>query len=161
MDIFENNYNAWHMKNLMLTLIFIVGLAFNDVSAQILDPVKWQFGSKRLSEKEAVIFIKATIDNGWHLYSQHVAADGPQATKFTFIPSDAFTLLGKTAEPKAKTTFENVFKMDVAYFDSEVVFQQRIKLADGKPTVKGNVMYQVCNDTECIPGEKNFSVIVN
>jgi hypothetical protein len=41
-------------------------------SAQILKPVKWSYGAKKISATEAVVFIKANIDGGWHLYSQTV-----------------------------------------------------------------------------------------
>lgn len=137
--------------------LFNINCAF----AQILEPVKWQFGSKKINLKEAVVFIKATIENGWHLYSQHVEDSGPQATTFTFNPSGDFKLIGNTAEPKAKTVFEPVFNMNVPYFDSEVVFQQRVKVISGQPTIKGTIVYQVCNDERCIPGEKDFVVRVN
>lgn len=44
-------------------------------SAQILNPVKWSYAAKRINSKEAIVYLKATIDNGWHIYSQNIAAD--------------------------------------------------------------------------------------
>ncbi len=35
--------------------------------AQIENPVKWAYAAKRTSPTEAIVFIKASIDNGWHI----------------------------------------------------------------------------------------------
>src|SRR5690606_3670412 len=78
------------------------------VSAQILQPVKWQFGAKKINNEEAVVFIKAAIDEGWHIYSQHVEEGGPVKTTISFTPSNDYSLVGKTAEPKPKVKHEDV-----------------------------------------------------
>jgi len=148
------------MKKITLVIAALLA-AVTGVSAQILKPVKWQFGAKKISNDEAVVFMKATIDNGWHIYSQHVEEGGPIRTSFTFTPSADFTLVGKPAEPKPKTKREEVFGMDVAYFDKEVVFQQRIKLKKGETTVKGVVEYMACDANQCLPpDEVEFTVAV-
>lgn len=148
------------MKNFLLAAIICL-IAATGVSAQIVKPVKWQFGAKKINKDEAVIFMKATMDNGWHIYSQHVAEGGPIKTSFAFAPSNDFTLLGKTAEPKPKVKYEDVFSMDVGYFDKEVVFQQKVKLKKGATTVKGTVEYMACDAERCLPpDEVPFSVPV-
>ena len=151
------------MKTIRLIIAVSMGMIAHHATAQILKPVTWQFGTKKLADKEVIIFIKATIDDGWHLYSQHVGEGGPEPTKIVFNPSKDFVLQGKTAEPKAETVFEEVFKMNVPYFDSEVVFQQRLKLNNGNKdtAIKGTITYMVCNDTQCIPDEKDFTIVVN
>jgi hypothetical protein len=53
-------------KFLFLTLVF-TSLMFLQSKAQILTPVHWSYGAKKISSTEAVVFIKATIDNGWHV----------------------------------------------------------------------------------------------
>lgn len=129
--------------------------------AQILEPVKWQFGAKKINDSEAVIFMKATIDNGWHIYSQHVEEGGPIKTSFTFNATNDYTLVGKPAEPKPKTKHEEVFGMDVSYFDKEVVFQQKVKLNKGATTVKGSVEFMACDATQCLPpDEVEFTVAI-
>ncbi len=148
------------MKNFLLAAIVFL-IAATGVSAQIERPVKWQFGAKKISKDEAVVFMKATMDNGWHIYSQHVEEGGPIKTSFTFTPSGDFTLVGQTAEPKPKVKHEEVFKMDVGYFDKEVVFQQKVKLKKGQTTVKGAVEYMACDAERCLPpDEVTFAVAV-
>ena len=141
--------------------VAILLFASTGAFAQILEPVKWQFGAKKLNENEAVIFMKATIDNGWHIYSQHVEEGGPIKTSFTFNPSSDYALVGKPAEPKPKTKHEEVFGMDVSYFDKEVVFQQKVKLNKGATTVKGAVEFMACDATQCLPpDEVEFTVAI-
>lgn len=148
------------MKKLTL-LVAVIFFAISGAVAQIHDPVKWTVASKKLNSKEAVIFIKATIQSGWHIYSQNIAPDGPTPTVFTFSPSKDYTLNGKTAEPKAATKYEEVFKMNVGYFTKEVVFQQKVKLNKGTATVKGSVEYQTCDKTQCLPPmDYAFSVVI-
>jgi thiol:disulfide interchange protein DsbD len=129
--------------------------------AQILTPVHWSYGAKKIGKNEAVVFIKATIDDGWHLYSQFVKDGGPVKTTITFPPSASYTLIGKTVEPTPITRNEKVFNMDVSFFEHEVVFQQKIKLKAGQATVKGTLEYMTCNDNKCLPPDNlDFSVPV-
>lgn len=148
------------MRKVVLAAV-VLCFAATGAFAQILEPVTWQFGAKKISEDEAVVFIKATMDKGWHIYSQHVADGGPIKTSFSFSPSADYTLVGKPAEPKPKTKYEEVFSMDVGYFDKEVVFQQKIKLKKGATTVKGAVEFMACDADQCLPpDEVEFAVAV-
>ena len=129
--------------------------------AQILNPVKWQFGAKKVNDNEAVVFMKATMDQGWHIYSQHLEEGGPIKTSFTFNPSADYDLVGKTAEPDPKSKYEEVFAMDVGYFDKEVVFQQKVKLKKGATTIKGAVEFMACDAEQCLPpDEVTFAVAI-
>lgn len=148
------------MKKFSLLIVAVL-LTVTGALAQIHNPVKWSVAHKKLNSKEAVIFIKATIQNGWNIYSQTVADGGPLPTKFTFPTSKEYTLNGKTIEPTPKVKHEEVFKMDVPYFTNEVVFQQKVKLVKGTATVKGMVEWQACDKSQCLPpDEYNFTVTV-
>ncbi|SEQ77680.1 protein-disulfide reductase DsbD domain-containing protein [Pedobacter rhizosphaerae] len=142
---------------LLATVLFSVAGAF----AQIEKPVTWSYAAKKVSKTEAVLYLKATIEDRWHIYSQNVKDGGPVKTTFTFSPSKEFSLVGKTVEPKAIVKFEDTFKMNVAYFEKSVIFQQKVKLNKGTTTVKGKVEYMVCNDRQCLPPEEvEFSIPV-
>jgi hypothetical protein len=124
------------------------------VKAQILKPVKWSYGSKRLSPTEAVVFLKADIDPGWHVYSQHVPDGGPVKTSFIFLSSTAYLIDGPVTEPHPVVKFEKVFNMNVSYFGTHVIFQQKVKLKTSRPvTLKGTLEYMTCNDRQCLPPE--------
>jgi len=146
-------------KNIVLTLfVILMGLS---AYSQILKPVTWSYAFKKTGPNEAIVYIKAAIDEGWHLYSQNVKEGGPVKTTFTFAPSGSYSLIGKTIEPKAISKFEHTFKMDVSYFEKAVVFQQKVKLKGKNATIKGNVEFMVCDDKQCLPPESiDFSVQV-
>ncbi len=147
------------MKKVLFLCLCILGLS--SAKGQILTPVKWSYAAKKINGKEAVVFIKATIDQGWHLYSQHIQDGGPVKTSFTFEKSSGYQLNGQTAEPKPITKYEETFGMNVSYFENAVVFQQKIKLSGSLNTVKGKLEYMVCNDQQCLPPEEiNFTVPV-
>lgn len=147
----------------MKKLFFLAGAILLSVQlqAQILTPVHWAYGFKKTSATEAIIFMKATIDEGWHIYSQNMKDGGPVQTKFTFLVAKGYTLVGKTIEPTPITHFEKAFSMDVSYFATTVTFQQKIKLSAGQATVEGTLEYMTCNDHQCLPPEDiEFSVAV-
>ena len=148
------------MKKLTLVLsmvLFTVAAAF----AQIEKPVTWAYVAKKTSKTEATLYIKASVDDKWHIYSQNIKSGGPVKTTFAFSPSKDFALVGKTMEPKAIVKYEDTFKMNVSYFEDEVIFQQKIKLNKGATVVKGKVEFMVCNDKQCLPPEEvEFSIPV-
>ncbi len=148
----------------MKKLVLIISLWLTSAAAfaQIATPVKWAYAAKKVSSTEAVVFFKATIDDGWHIYSQHVKEGGPVATEFAFAPSKEYTLVGAPAEGTPLTKYESVFKMNVSYFEKSVIFQQKIKLKSPAATVvKGKFTYMTCNNRQCLPPEDvNFSIPV-
>lgn len=148
------------MKKITLLVSMVLFTMFG-AFAQIEKPVTWAYSAKKTSSTEAVLYIKATIEDRWHIYSQNVKDGGPVKTTFTFAPSKDFSLLGKTIEPKAITKYESTFKMNVSYFEKSVIFQQKVKLNKGATTIKGKVEFMVCNDKQCLPPEEvEFSVPV-
>ncbi|MBB2150141.1 protein-disulfide reductase DsbD N-terminal domain-containing protein [Pedobacter gandavensis] len=148
------------MKKISLMIAFVL-FAVIGASAQIEKPVTWSYAAKKISKTEAVVYIKATMESGWHIYSQTLKSGGPQPTSFSFAASKDYTLVGKTTEPKATTYFDENFKMNVSYFGNSVVFQQKIKLNKPTATVKGKVEFMVCNDSKCLPPEEvSFSISV-
>jgi len=144
-------------KLLFLLIVFAMGLS---ALAQITHPVKWSYAAKRLNNNEAVVFLKATIQDDWHIYSLDGKAGGPVKTSFTFSPSKDYKLSGKPIEPIPKSKFEKSFGFNVGYFEKEVVFQQKIRLNSSDETfIKGKLEYMTCNDIHCNPPEDiDFSI---
>jgi hypothetical protein len=144
--------------------IFVLAMLLSfqkNVSAQIETPVKWSYAAKKINPKEAVVSIKATINDGWHIYAQNMKDGGPVKTSFTFLPSKQYSLTGKTTEPQPISHFEKSFNMDVSYFEKMVIFQQKIKLKAAQTIVKGSLAYMVCNDHKCLPpSDLDFSVTI-
>ena len=143
---------------LLFTMLLFTVLG---ASAQIETPVTWSYAFKKTTKTEAIVYLKATIQDGWHLYSQTVKPGGPVKTTIKFNPSKEFTKVGTTAEPKPITKFEKVFDMNVGYFEKQVIFQQKIKLNKAATTVSGTIEFMTCDDSRCLPPEEiKFSVQV-
>ncbi|MEO6632328.1 MAG: protein-disulfide reductase DsbD domain-containing protein [Mucilaginibacter sp.] len=140
------------MKKLLTLLLLLACSAC--ARAQIDSPVKWSYASKKTGDKQAVVFLKATIQKGWHIYSQ-TEQGGPAKSSFTFSKSKDYSTVGKIVEPKPLSRYEQAFGMNIGYFETAVVFQQKIKLGAAKsPAVKGKLGYIACNDHKCNPPEE-------
>lgn len=139
------------MKKILLMALVLTS-AYT-LKAQILTPVKWAYASKKLKDGSAVILIKASIDKGWHIYSQTVKDGGPVKTSFKFSPDAAYLPVGITAAPKPASRYEKAFDMQVEFYENSVVFQQRVKLNKPAALVKGTIQYMACSDRQCLPPE--------
>lgn len=142
------------MKKIILSLL----LSFISLTifAQIQNPVKWTYSVENNGKEEATLVIKASIDKGWHLYSQFIGEGGPVPTSFRFDKSNNYTLVGKVNEiPKAKPIFDEIFGMQVAWFESSATFKQKIKVSGNKDfKINGALEFMVCDDKQCLPPEE-------
>ncbi len=129
--------------------------------AQILNPVKWSTSVEKLSDREYELVSKATIEPGWHLYSQTVPEDGPIATTFTYDDSEGdFKIIGNTTEEEGHTIDDPVFEMKIKYFEKSATFKQKVKVEEGIGSVSAFVEFMACNDTNCTP-PKEVELVFN
>ncbi len=136
------------MRNLIVGLIILFG---HNVYSQILDPVKWSTLVEKISDDEYDIIAIATIDEGWHLYSQNVPEDGPVPTSFSFKDSKDYILVGDTKEAVGHVIDDPVFGMRIKFFDNKTAFRQRIKVLNAIERIEGEVEFMVCDDEKCLP----------
>lgn len=147
------------MRKIVIISLLLISVTI--AKAQILTPVKWSYAAKKINNTEAVVFIKAVMQPGWHIYSQFVKDGGPIPTSFNFTAAKSYSLVGKTIEPKAIEKFEKTFSMNVKYFENSVVFQQKVKLSEPQTTIKGKLEFMACNDSKCLPPEEvAFSIVI-
>lgn len=149
------------MKKHLIMLSMLLTAAFS--FAQIENPVKWNFSSRNISATESELVLTATIEKGWHMYSQNIPKDGPVPTSFEFTSSAAYELTGKVNEmSKVITAYEKAFEMNIAYFSGKAVFIQKIKPKQSDFRVDGSVRFMVCNDEQCLPPDEiPFSILVS
>ena len=140
------------MKRLLALLFALTSLV---VSAQIFNPVEWEFSQKQLSENEIELRFKANIEDHWHLYSQNIEQDGPVPTEFTFTTKGGYELIGGVTEGKPIEEFDPNFDMVLKYFGKEAIFTQKIKVISSKDfKIEGNVYFMVCDEKQCLPPEE-------
>lgn len=147
----------------MRQLIFILFSFFAlSVQGQIFTPVKWTFELKPTGKDEYTFVAKATIEDGWWVYSQHLGGqDGPIPTSIIYEEGDHFKLVGKNKESdNAKTIYDKVFEMDLTKFQKYFTIEQKIKILDASRPVTGYLEYMTCNDERCLPPtEVDFKLI--
>ena len=112
------------MKKILFTIILVFPTL---LFSQIFNPVEWEFSKEDLGGGEYELFFKASIEDGWYLYSQFVEDDGPLPTTFTFFELDGYELIGTTQEGEPKQEYDPNFDMVLSYFTKEAVFSQKVK----------------------------------
>ena len=148
--------------NRLLLMIALIVAAFQ-VSAQMVEPIKWTFDSKQ-NGNEVELTFKATIEKGWHLYDVKLPEGGPIATSFHYADSTLFEFNGNiTSSPEAEEHFDETFQINLRYFSNQVELKQKLKLTTNNPVeLKGYVEFMGCNDETCLPpNEVEFSFAVN
>lgn len=148
------------MKKLLsfVTVAFITSLA----SAQIANPVSWTFTSKKVSGNVYEVQMSATVQQGWHLYSQTQPKDAiAQPTSFSFNKNPLLEMDGKVKESGKMEKFtDKELGISANQYSKQVTFVQTVKLkGKAKTAVTGNVTFQTCDDKKCLPPKTvNFSV---
>jgi len=98
---------------------------------------------------------KATIDEGWHLYSQFIEEDGPVPTEFTFTTEGGYSLVGIPKEGVPIEEFDPNFDMILKYFGHEAIFTQIVQVSSAEDfSLDGNVYFMVCDEAQCLPPEE-------
>ncbi len=138
---------------IFLGILFTLVLSHAAFS-QMPEPVKWKINAEKISDDEAEIIVKATMDPGWYIYAQNIKEGGPIPTTFTFEESDAYELVGENVETGKKTKegndplFDNMF---VKKFGEGAEFRQKIRITKPEGYFKGSLLFQTCDDEQCLP----------
>ena len=149
------------MKKVIILLTFVLS---TNVFSQIYDPVKWSTSVQKISDIEYNLIATATIESGWHLYSQVVPEGGPIPTTFTFIDSKHYELVNKTQEEEGHEIDDPVFEMRIKFFENKTEFKQRVKVLNDINTIDAEVEFMVCDDEKCLPPNNidlTFKILTN
>lgn len=147
------------------TIIFLLVSISGVISANAqLNPVNWTFTSKKISDKTYEIHLTATMQSGWHLFSQVQPEDAvANPTEFKINSNPLVTLNGKIKEVGNMEKFHDA-KLDISanQYANKVDFVQLVKLKNSvKTSITGSVEYQTCDDKKCLPPKTvTFSIPV-
>ncbi len=134
-------------------IIILFSLLFINTSrAQLDEPVTWTYSVKQLPNNEAELILDAQIEPDWHMYSQFFEDGGPVKMAFSFEDTKNYKRLGKVIEVSTpKTEHDDIFGIDVQYFETKATLKQKIKIISTKDfVVKGEFDYQVCYEDKCV-----------
>ena len=105
--------------------------------------------------------INVKLMKNFYMYSIH-PEKSLSPTAIEWEDSSYFSAVGILQEPKPKTKYDPMFKMDIGYHTLQVQFKQDLQISDninpGTYTLNGTFVYQACDPRKCIPHWDDFSV---
>jgi len=150
-------------RNLLNLILVILLLAPAGIMAQLKNPIKWNYSAKNLTGSKYELHMTATLEKGWHIYSQKTPPGGPIPTKFTFTKTPLVTTNGAVKElGNIENYFEELFGVQVMQYADKVDFVQTVTVKNNvKTNLAGKVEYQLCRERECLlPKELAFSIVI-
>lgn len=141
------------MKKTVLFLLVSI-LSFTSSFAQ--EPTSWTSKLLDKGNGEVELTFNFKIDPSWHLYDIHIPEGGPMPTSLSVDKLTGAEKVGdfKAVNSKLKKSFDEIFEMEVGYYETEVTFVQRFKVTDKAAfSIEGDLRSQVCSeaDGQCIP----------
>jgi thiol:disulfide interchange protein DsbD len=136
-----------------IAVLLVAGLAVDK-------PIAWDFAKPALEGKPAPgavvkVKLKASIAEGWHMYSLKRMDGGPIATRITVPEGQPFALAGAIEASEPIKLQDPVFEMEVEYWTEAAAFTLPVRIAaaarPGPATLKVATRYQTCDDKLCLP----------
>ena len=138
------------MKRLSFILMLMV--AAITAQAQMVDPVHFTSELKMGKGAEAEIIFTGKIDAGWHVYSTDLGQDGPIEATFNAVKMEGVEKVGKlTPRGKEIKKFDEMFGMELKFFENAVTFVQKVKFTQPQYTIDCYLEFGACNDKSCMP----------
>jgi len=148
----------------MLRLVYLLPLLFFTLSihAQSASKVSWKYSAKKLEGDQYEIRLSATIQPGWHLYSQNQTKDAiALPTMIQFNKNPLVIISGKVKEVgKLYDEVEKATRTRSRFYKETVDFIQVVSMKGAaKTAINGEIEFMVCDDKQCLPPETvKFSV---
>ena len=142
---------------------FLLGLTQLLSAQNAEEPVQWTTQLNRVSPAVVELEFMASIAEKWHLYSLEEFEDGPLPTEFVFV-YDSLQLApaGATTSSPPKVEFDQIFQIDLPFFDKAAVFKQQFTLLDpAAKEISGEINYQACDDRVCIFRTEPFRIALD
>lgn len=152
-------------KNFRMRAYFIIAVLLLTQAVFAQNPISWQFQAVKKGDLQYEVILKATIQPGWHLYSQQQPEDAiaiPTSIQFNTNP---LVIREKTIREEGKLGryTDKTLGVTSLQFSNQVSFIQSVKLkAKVKTSITGEIEYQVCDDEKCLPPKKvPFTIALN
>ena len=143
------------------SLLLIAIVAFSSIAAvaQPMDPVQWSTSVESAGESQYKILFKASVDEGWHIYDMGpYEVGGPMATTFTIEEESKLKFEGEiTASKQAIREQNEVYGMEIGYYEGDVVFSGVVKAESGA-LLNVTVDWMACNEANCVTGSNDFEI---
>ena len=137
----------FYLRVSLLLLFLLPFRGGRDVLAQ----VKFTASMQQTAPDEITISFSGTMNKGWHVYAPE-EKHGPIAASFNVDKIEGAKLEGSLkANRPATKKYDDIWKGEVAFFENNVVFTQKVKLTGKEYKIEGYFEYGACNDETCLP----------
>ncbi|SBW03336.1 conserved membrane hypothetical protein [uncultured Dysgonomonas sp.] len=138
------------------TLLFLILSVISTIGIYAQDPATWTVKLVDKGNGEVELTANFKIDPTWHLYDIHIPEGGPMPTSLAIDNLKGATKVGefKAVNSKLKKSYDEIFQMEIGYYENQATFVQRLKVTDKAAFVlEGDLRSQVCSevDGQCIP----------
>lgn len=135
-------------KTVINFLVFLLFAWSTEVFGQVSFSVKYE----RVSSNLVDIVFTGKADAGWHIYSTDIADGGPTKAEFGVDKIEGAKLVGGLQTGAgAKSGYDDIFEMQVSYFEGQATFIQRVEILEKNYELQGYLRYGACNDENCLP----------
>lgn len=151
--MFKNEFFMRALFLLVLSYLFV----FSSFG-QVKNHVNWSFDSKKLSETEYQIILKAKPEKDWHFYTLN---DTLNPLLISFKRTNNYTLKGKIKEiNKPKTEYDEIMEAERSFHEKEATFIQNIEVKTNNSfNIIVTVEYQACLlDGMCVMEEQELNI---
>lgn len=144
------------MKKLRLTITLLILIVAGAITASAQGPgkpIRWSVNVKMTSATAGELIVRATVDDGWHLYGTSLPKGGPKPTVIDFAASKGVKFTSEFTPSVAPVkVHDSMFDVDLTWWKSTVVFRRSFKVTDSKNAkIEGSVTFMGCNDQTCLP----------
>lgn len=139
-------------------LILLTVLWTTFAFSQMENPVKWKTNVEKVNDSTYNLVMKATIEKGWHMYSQYTAEGGSLPIEITSEQADKdFKFNAKAEESPTEKKFNETFGVDETFFSNAAMLKQSITLLNRDvKQITVDLYGQACIDA-CIQLEEKFT----
>lgn len=136
------------------------------VGAQVLKPASWTARLEPAAPKvgqTATIVFKASIDAGWHVYTNDFSPDvGPKPLALIFTPDASYELAGKAVPVNPHRYVDEVFGGEVAEWKGKAELRQKVKVKSLPLKISGTLESQACTEAGiCTQLSEDFELIAS
>lgn len=152
------------MRRIFTSAVLLLATFCTALYAQMVDPIQWSHSIEKSSDTEGKLLFSATMEKGWHFYGMQLPDGGPNPTEFVFDQKEGIEFGEPTPSVKATVAMDEVFELELSWWESDVTFTVSYKVTDETKVnkISGYVLFQGCNDEMCIaPTKVSFSYKIN
>ena len=152
------------MRRIFTSAVLLLATFCTALYAQMVDPIQWSHSIEKSSDTEGKLLFSATMEKGWHFYGMQLPDGGPNPTEFVFDQKEGIEFGEPTPSVKATVAMDEVFGLELSWWESDVTFTVSYKVIDETKVnkISGYVSFQGCNDEMCIaPTKVSFSYKIN